>query len=177
MGILRRAKREVYRVYSEEEFLADAHTLTDWSVSPAEGASRERRLRRLAGMAALTGAVGTVVGAIALTSVGSRSSGLRVTASATPRPAAVRAASAPLRRARGRRRPPDGHRGRPHAVNPRRARSVRGRRSVLRRHWIASLSRRSELPGRIDTVARSATSESAEATAGPTRRSEFGFEH
>jgi hypothetical protein len=176
MAVVRRAKREVYRVYSEEEFLSPTHTPTDWSVSPAERASRERWLRRLAGMVALTGAAGTVVGAVALASVGSRSAGLRTAASATPRPAAVRSARAPLQRARGRSQPPAGHRRRPHTLSGGRARSARGRRSVVRRRRISSLSRRSVLPGRIATAARSATNESGEATAGPARRSEFGFE-
>jgi hypothetical protein len=173
MGILRRTQRQVYRVYSEEEFLSDPTALSDWSASPAERVSRERRLGRLAGIAALTGVVGTVVGAIALAIVGSRPAALRATASATSRPAALRPASEPLRRAHGGRHPPAGHPGRTHTVNPRKARSVGGRRLVVRRQWTPW---RSELPLRIDTAAPSATNASAEATAEPARRSEFGFE-
>jgi hypothetical protein len=175
MGVLRRAKREVYRVYSEEEFLSPIHALTDWSVSPAERASRQRWLRRLAGMAAVTGAAGTVVGALALASVGSRSDALRITASATPRPAAVQPASAP-RHPQGRRRPLAGHSGRRHPVDALRAPSVGGKRSIGRRPWISALSRRSGLTGRIDTTARPVANDSAEDTAEPARRSEFGFE-
>lgn len=176
MGMLRRTRRQVYRVYSEEEFLSDPTALTDWSASPAERVSRERRLGRLAGIAALTGVVGTVVGAIALASVGSRPAALRATASATTRPAALRPPREPLRRVHGGRRPPAGHRGRSHIVNRRKARSVDGRRLVVRRHWTSWRFRRSELPPRIDTAAPSATNASAEATAEPARRSEFGFE-
>jgi hypothetical protein len=92
MAMLRRAPRQMYRVYSAEEF-ADAGMVTDWDRSPAQGVSRERRLRRLAGAAALTGAVGTVGGAIAFGSGGSRSMGLQIAASGTPR---VRAAGHPV---------------------------------------------------------------------------------
>ena len=84
MTLLRRPPRAVYRVYSEDEYLVGADALADWNAPPVKpsvvaltpsvpavtpsptvsewsarptGTSRERRLRRLAGAAALTGAV------------------------------------------------------------------------------------------------------------------------
>jgi hypothetical protein len=78
--LLARAPREVYRVYSEEEFFGEdelfacgedglcagvASTgLFEPAGSPGAG---ERRLRRLAGVAALAGAVGAVVATFAVT--------------------------------------------------------------------------------------------------------------
>ena len=176
MGILRRPKREVYRLYSEEEFLSDHRALADWSVSPVERVSRERLLRRLAGIAALTGAVGTAVGAIALAGVGSRSTGLRVTASATPRPAAARPTSAPMGRAHRGRPPRASPRGRPHSVHARAARTVSGNRPALRRRGMHSLARRSELPGNTAGTARPETIASAQVTVRAPMHSEFGFE-
>src|SRR6202453_2080806 len=124
------AYREVYRGYSDEEFLSDPAALTDWGFSPVEHNSRERLLRRLAGMAALTGVMGGAVGAIAFAGVGSRSAGLRATASATPRPAATRPTSAPTRRAHRGGRPRASLRGRSHSA-ARAARSVRGRPTAV----------------------------------------------
>jgi hypothetical protein len=77
MMLLRRHPRAVYRVFSEDEYLVGVDPFADappvepashWvgRCEPAAGISRERRLRRLAGAAALTGAVGTVGGTIAL---------------------------------------------------------------------------------------------------------------
>jgi hypothetical protein len=63
----RRRSRAVYRVCSEDEYLAGTDPFADWHATPAaEGAGRGRALRRLAGAAALTGAVGTVAGVVAL---------------------------------------------------------------------------------------------------------------
>jgi hypothetical protein len=72
MTRLRRRPRTVYRVYGEEEYLAGADALPLREDAPAsrECPSREpapgRRLQRIAGAAALTGAVGTVGGVLAL---------------------------------------------------------------------------------------------------------------
>jgi hypothetical protein len=72
MTRLRRRPRTVYRVYGEEEYLAGADALAAREDAPAprEYPSREpvpgRRLQRIAGAAALTGAVGTVGGVLAL---------------------------------------------------------------------------------------------------------------
>jgi hypothetical protein len=71
MTRLRRRPRTVYRVYGEEEYLAGADALPLREDAPAsrECPSREpapgRRLQRIAGAAALTGAVGTVGGVLA----------------------------------------------------------------------------------------------------------------
>jgi hypothetical protein len=142
MTLLRRQPRAVYRVYSEDEYLAGADSLIDWeapvaadreapvmsaldvpaaadrgapvaaagweapvaadreapvasdgvapmaeptvhppspSASP-QRCSRERRLRRLAGAAALTGAVGTVGGTIAVVGLRSHPAARRIAA-------------------------------------------------------------------------------------------------
>src|SRR6202453_3827280 len=169
------AYREVYRGYSDEEFLSDPAALTDWGFSPVEHNSREPLLRRLAGMAALTGVMGGAVGAIAFAGVGSRSAGLRATASATPRPAATRPTSAPTRRAHRGGRPRASLRGRSHSA-ARAARSVSGSRPALRRRRIYSLATHSDLPGSSASAARPETIASAQATVRAPMRSEFGFE-
>ena len=62
-----RRSRAVYRVYSEEEYLAGADALAAWKRRAAAGEpAHGRRLQRLAGAAALTGAVGTVGGVVGL---------------------------------------------------------------------------------------------------------------
>lgn len=77
MTRLRRRPRTVYRVYGEEEYLAGADALPLREDAPAsrecpsrDCSSREpapgRRLQRIVGAAALTGAVGTVGGVLAL---------------------------------------------------------------------------------------------------------------
>jgi hypothetical protein len=81
MSILRRASREVYRVYSEEAYLAGAHELGEWYAPPVTGGSHERRLRRLGGAAAVTGAVGALGGVIAFMSIGARSPARQVAGS------------------------------------------------------------------------------------------------
>jgi len=176
MGTLRRAKSEVYRVYSEEEFLSDPTALTDWTASPVQGISRERLLRRLAGIAALTGVVGTAVGTIALASVGSRPAGLRATASATPRPAATRPTSAPMGRPHRRRQPRASRWRHPRSVGARAARSVSNSRPAGHRQRIHSLARRSEFPSSTAGTGRPETIASAQATVPAPMRSEFGFE-
>ena len=73
MTLLRRRPREVYRVYTEEEYLNGAELepamvlAGRWpvEVESARNGAGERRLRRVAGMAMLAGAVGTVGGVVA----------------------------------------------------------------------------------------------------------------
>ncbi|HYM56246.1 MAG TPA: hypothetical protein VES97_12860 [Solirubrobacteraceae bacterium] len=78
MTLMRRAPREVYRVYDEEDFLVGADRAAIPAVSAPAGAalgeprravasrSRERRLRRAAGVAMLVGAVGAAGGMTAI---------------------------------------------------------------------------------------------------------------
>jgi len=84
----RRRPREVYRVYSEDEYLNGAEsepatvgeTVGEEPVAaePATKDLRERRLRRMAGVAMLAGAVGTVAGVVvANSSWGHRGAGRR----------------------------------------------------------------------------------------------------
>jgi hypothetical protein len=69
MTLLRRAPREVYRVYGEREFLSDA-----WQDERREAAVSEigpRRLQRVAGTTMLLAATGAVGGLVAITSLSS----------------------------------------------------------------------------------------------------------
>jgi hypothetical protein len=106
MAIRRRTSREVYRVYSEEAYLAEAHELGRWYAPPVKEDSRERRLRGLGGAAALTGAVGVVGGVIVFVGIGARTparqlaaDGKLVTRGTPHRVGAVEGAAA-VRRAR-----------------------------------------------------------------------------
>jgi hypothetical protein len=63
--LLRRAPREVYRIYSEEEFFDGASGMELFTPTSSSGRG-ERRLRRLAGAAMLAGAVGMTGGAVVL---------------------------------------------------------------------------------------------------------------
>jgi hypothetical protein len=72
MTLLRRAPREVYRVYDEEEFFAGAGREQRPEVVTSVGG--ERRLHRVAGatmLLAITGAVGGLVAITSLSSAGS----------------------------------------------------------------------------------------------------------
>lgn len=73
MTLLRRAPREVYRVYSEEEFFAETtpHAEDAGAVSPG---GNERQLQRLAGATVLLVTVGVVGGMIVVASVSSPAS-------------------------------------------------------------------------------------------------------
>jgi hypothetical protein len=71
MTALRRAPREVYRVYGEDEFLARVAELRD--IEPAAPASARRLLHRVAGTTMLLAAAGMVGGLVALTSLSSGS--------------------------------------------------------------------------------------------------------
>jgi hypothetical protein len=73
MTRLRRRPREVYRVYTEDEYLGGAGlevaTVGEWppAAEPARKGAGERRLRRAAGMAMLAGTVGAVGGLVVMT--------------------------------------------------------------------------------------------------------------
>jgi hypothetical protein len=79
MTLLRRRPREVYRVYTEDEYLDGAElevgagpevtAVGEWSVpvGPVRKGGGERRLRRVTGVAMLAGAVGTVGGLVVMT--------------------------------------------------------------------------------------------------------------
>jgi hypothetical protein len=61
MTLLRRAPREIYRVYSEEEYLGGTGSELIGEVGAAAGQGcGQRRLQRVAGAAMLAGAVGAV---------------------------------------------------------------------------------------------------------------------
>jgi hypothetical protein len=63
--IWRRSRRAVYRIYGEDEFLGGVGDVD--LPEPVMSGMRERRLRRLAGVAMLAGAVGMVGGTISAT--------------------------------------------------------------------------------------------------------------
>ncbi len=67
--LLRRAPREVYRVYGHDDFLADAIAHRDEPSKTRPPEARERRLQRIAGTTMLLTAVGAVGGVIATMSL------------------------------------------------------------------------------------------------------------
>jgi hypothetical protein len=75
MTLLRRAPREVYHVYAEQEFLAD--TRCDEPLHTVGAAAGVQRLHRIAGATALVAAAGAVGGLIALTGLQSLTGGRR----------------------------------------------------------------------------------------------------
>jgi hypothetical protein len=78
MTLLRRGPREIYRVYGEAEFFDGAADIELFMPTSVSGGG-DLRLRRLAGAALLAGAVGTMCGAVVLTSSRpARGSGRRV---------------------------------------------------------------------------------------------------
>jgi hypothetical protein len=100
---LRRRPGALYRVYDEEEYLA-ADALTVWEGSPSDEPKRGRRLQRIAGAAALTGAVGTVAGIVGLTGIRAQAVDRREIAQRIGRPVRIAASrghvSAPAHAAR-----------------------------------------------------------------------------
>jgi hypothetical protein len=69
MTVLRRAPREVYRVYGEEDFLARVAEQQD--IEPTASASAEGLFHRIAGTTMLLAAAGLVGGLVALASLSS----------------------------------------------------------------------------------------------------------
>ena len=190
MRRLRRRPRAVYRVYGEEEYLAGVDTLSAREDPPlAEEPAHGRRLQRIAGAAALTGALGTVGGIVGLAglrmhTVGRREIAQRVTSPV--RVAAVRGhASTPAHMLRRRTlhpiRPRRIHTRRWTAVPPPHGSALRAE-SAARRIVISS-SRSTParvirtVPG-ISTDATSAAQGPSPATLDvrPRAQSEFGFE-
>lgn len=190
MSIFRSTPRAVYRVYSEEAYLAGAEGCGEWPALSVTGGSRARRLRRLAGAAALTGALGTVGGMIVLTGVGVRSSGRRTASNGGPRPRAILARVSGTTRASAGRRA--GAERRTHAWRSRSvARGpVAGDRSSVSGHLGSATAARSALRRRMaasvpaGSVGRvgagSAQGSSAPPASGEVAvaltQSEFGFE-
>ncbi len=112
MTLLRRRPRAVYRVYDEDEYLAGVDPLPVWEEeaqgkSPAGELSHGRKLQRLAGAAALTGAVGTVGGVVGLAGLRTHAPGPREIAQRVMPPARTVAprghVSTPVRATRRRR--------------------------------------------------------------------------
>jgi len=68
MTLLRRAPREVYRVYAEDEFFAGTGIDESWEPNAS---AADRRMQRIAGATMLVAAVGAVGGLIAFTGLSS----------------------------------------------------------------------------------------------------------
>jgi hypothetical protein len=169
MAILRRTPRAVYRVYSQDDYLAGADQLDSRDPSPVAGVSRERLLRRLAGAAVLTGAVGATAGVIVLAGIRERSTDRQVAVNRLPRSQAVPPPAASNSSIRAD-RPGAG----PHDAAARR--SAADRRKLIRRRRSpyavpASLTRR-----KFASVRGSARNVLNETAGKPTAQSEFGFE-
>lgn len=180
MTRLRRRSRAVYRVYGEEEYLAGADIgvgpLPEWEHMPrSEEPAHGRRLQRLAGAAALSGAVGTVGGVVGLAGLRSHAVAHREIAQrvAPPTRAAVsrRHASALVPAHVARRRMP----------HPPPSRRTRARRvSTPPRVSLGQASRAETAARAIATSAPQANAAQhappAEVHAGARAQSEFGFE-
>src|SRR5271166_1019514 len=78
MVALRRTPRTVYRVYEEQEYLAGTDALSGWDLSSPPRVSRELLIRRIAGVAALTGAFGTLGGLIVADVLPARQADLQI---------------------------------------------------------------------------------------------------
>jgi hypothetical protein len=184
MTPLRRAPREVYRVYTEEEFFDGGMDEEPFASAISVGTG-ERRLRRLAGAALLVGAVGAVGGIVVATSVrpvrgSKRRSGTDVRApgrTAITAPASARVAAHP-----------DAHTRPPHARSqqmasiivrgsgPRQGRMLGTReRSALWRH--AGVTRREAVLVPATATPRNLVRATVRQTSeGQQPRAEFGFE-
>jgi hypothetical protein len=180
--LTRRRPREVYRVYSEEEYLAGVDPFAEWDAPRAQPVGGGRRLQRFAGAAALTGAVGTVGGVIGLAGLhahaGARGElaeravpSIRIAPPRTGVNSVHVTARQVARRSRRRR----GHGD----VRPIEVALVSVRRTRMR-----AASAPQPAPARVASaprdapapVASAAQAPSAQAEAGPRAQSEFGFE-
>lgn len=190
MSILRRAPREVYRVYSEEAYLAGVDELGEWHAPPAKDGSHDRGLRRLGGAAALTGALGALGGVVAFMGLGARSPA-RLLAGSAMAPTRVAPSMGVASRASGARRARAFRNGavqRAGVVT----RRVAVTRSPVRRHRISASGAHSALPlrmagvrsasparaiaGGTTVVYEAARAATAEAPGRSRTQSEFGFE-
>jgi hypothetical protein len=171
MRSVRRRSAATYRVYGEEEYLAGVDALAGRDLPPAGDLGHGRRLQRIAGAAALTGAVGTVGGVVGLAGLRMHTVDRREIAQRVVSP--VRAAPA-----RGQ-ASTSAHMMRRRALHP-----IRIRRMHARRRMAVRRSRGSAL--RAQTAARTiavsvpqtsaARYASPETHSGLRAQSEFGFE-
>ena len=190
MTRLRRRPRAVYRVYGEEEYLAGVDTLCAREDPPlVEEPTHGRRLQRIAGAAALTGAVGTVGGIVGL-------AGLRM--HAVDRREIAQRAMSPVRAAAVREHASTpAHMMRRRTLHPIRPRRIHARRRTAMRppHGSAlqaesaaptivisaSRSTSAHVVGAVPGISTDATSaaqgpSSATPDVRPRAQSEFGFE-
>lgn len=183
MTRLRRRPRAVYRICSEDEYLAGADPFADGDAPAAGEAKHGRTLQRFAGAAAITGAVGAVGGVVGLVGLHGRSSQRREIAErlvpsvpiASPRRGASTAHAAHVahRHVVHRSRPRRGHTQGTARVQVALAptRRVQARPAVAIPVRASAASDPQSAP--VASVAQSAP---AAASARPRAQSEFGFE-
>jgi hypothetical protein len=189
MRLSGRRSQTIYKVYGEDEYLAGADPSVDWD-APVRGEPTHGRrgVRRLAGAAALTGAVGTVGGLIGFATVSGRSAGHRELAKrrapfTTTRPTASHLSVSSARVTRRGMRVPPAKRRRIDARTMGRlpVEPARARHDTTVRAFTAGSSRRVPAAVASDAmpnaaVASAAPSTSTEAEVRPRAQSEFGFE-
>jgi hypothetical protein len=166
MTLLRRAPREVYRVYGEREFLADM--CHDERPEAARSEIGPRRLQRVVGTTMLLAATGAVGGLIAITSLSSVA-GDRRRGRADLLAATSSLVSSYAARARVWREGPGSDGPHRQSVSGRPADRARKVRSAAARPPTAAVAVRQPAP-----PIQPAASESTEAAA--SGQSEFGFE-
>lgn len=175
MTRLRRRPRAAYRVYDEDEYLAGADPLPVWEEAQVESSAGEpshgRKLRRLAGAAALTGAVGTVGSVVGLAGLRAHAVDHRKIAeriAPSVRAAALRGhVSAPAHAAR---------RQILHSSLPRRIRRHRTTPARISREPVSEAETSTRMIA-VNAPSASATqSAPSGAPAGTRAQSEFGFE-
>jgi hypothetical protein len=193
MTLSKRRSRTVYKVYDEDEYLAGVDPSPDWAAPPRGEPTHGRHgLRRLAGAAALTGAVGTVGGLVGLAAVNGRSDGHREAAvgrAPSTRPAPSHTSASPARVTRRRSvHPPERRAVAARTRGPLPAKPPRVRRLDTTARADTSAHLRDAGPSRLASVtvamaamrsvppASAAPRTSIEAEGGPRAQSEFGFE-
>jgi len=186
MVALRRTPRTVYRVYEEQEYLAGTDALSGWDLSSPPRVSRELLIRRIAGVAALTGAFGTLGGLIVADVLPARQADLQIADHGVLPRAARPVMGASMSGHPGEALPSE-HTGKERRV------AVAGRRTSTDRVWairerasaevtgVASVQRvigpdRPPASGLAPSAIGSGRGGRAEATMPHVTRNEFGFE-
>ncbi len=186
MVALRRTPRTVYRVYEEQEYLAGTDALSGWDISSPPRVSRELLFRRIAGVAALTGAVGTLGGLIVADVLPARQADLQIADHGVP-PRAARPVKGPSVSVRPGEALPSEHTGKERRVAAAGRRTSTDRVRAIREKasaevmGVASVQpgigpERAPARGLAPGAIGSGQDGRAEATMTQATRNEFGFE-